>query len=89
MTKRAVVEINDYSGIDSSGKSNLSSCVANADSITELLVSSLGFDSCSDFDSICRCYAEDVGDTSMRTSPALAQSLCDGALMFQATAMHL
>ena len=46
MTKRTVVVgINDYSGIDPSGKSNLSSCVADADAMMDMLVSAFGFDS--------------------------------------------
>jgi hypothetical protein len=45
MTKRAVVVgINDYSGIDSSGQSNLHACVADAQSVAQLLSSSLAFD---------------------------------------------
>jgi hypothetical protein len=45
MTKRAVVVgINDYSGLDPSGKSNLSSCVDDANSIYDLLVTAFGFD---------------------------------------------
>lgn len=45
MTKRAVVVgINDYTGIDSTGKSNLSCCVADAASVADMLMS-LGFDS--------------------------------------------
>ena len=44
MTKRyLVVGINDYTGLDASGKSNLSSCVADANSMSDLLVSSFGF----------------------------------------------
>jgi hypothetical protein len=46
MTKRyVVVGINDYSGLDPSGKSNLGSCVSDADSIVRLLNDSFGFDS--------------------------------------------
>lgn len=46
MVKRAlVVGINDYSSLDPSGKSNLSSCVSDADSMMDLLVSAFGFDS--------------------------------------------
>ena len=64
MTKRGVVVgISDYSEIDSSGKSNLSSCVADADAMTEFLTSSFGFDSGSDFNSIYRCYVGHLGDT--------------------------
>ena len=63
MTKRAVVEINDYSGIDSSGKSNLSSCVADADTMMDMLVSSFGFDSGSDINSTHRCYVDCAVDT--------------------------
>ena len=45
MTKRAVVVgINDYTGIDPSGNSNLGCCVADATSIADAL-QSLGFDS--------------------------------------------
>jgi hypothetical protein len=44
MTKRAVVVgINDYTGIDPTGASNLGCCVADATSVAELLPS-LGFD---------------------------------------------
>jgi hypothetical protein len=44
MTKRAVVVgINDYSGIDPSGQSNLGCCVADATGVAELLPS-FGFD---------------------------------------------
>ena len=46
MTKRAVVVgINDYSQLDASGNSNLSCCVADANSMMDLLVTSFGFDS--------------------------------------------
>lgn len=49
MTKRAVVVGTDgYSGIDSSGKSNLRSCVVDADSMIDMLVSSVSFISRSD-----------------------------------------
>jgi hypothetical protein len=45
MTKRAVVVgINDYTGIDPSGKTDLSCCVADAESIASLLSQSLGFE---------------------------------------------
>jgi len=46
MTKRAVVVgINDYTGIDSSGSSNLGCCVADATSVVDLLQTAFGFDS--------------------------------------------
>ena len=46
MSKRAVVVgINDYSQLDPSGNSNLSCCVADAGSMTDLLISAFGFDS--------------------------------------------
>jgi hypothetical protein len=46
MKKRYLaVGINDYTGIDPSGRSNLGLCVADAQSIEELLVSAFGFDS--------------------------------------------
>ena len=45
MTKRAiVVGINDYAGIDPTGETNLSSCVADAQSISDLLIWCFGFD---------------------------------------------
>jgi hypothetical protein len=45
MTKRAViVGINDYTGIDPSGKSNLGCCVADATSVMALLQQAFGFD---------------------------------------------
>lgn len=45
MTKRSlVIGIDDYSGIDPSGKSNLGSCVADANNVYELLISAFGFD---------------------------------------------
>jgi hypothetical protein len=45
MTKRAViVAINDYTGIDPTGRSNLSCCVADGSSLAELLQQSFGFD---------------------------------------------
>jgi hypothetical protein len=45
MSKLAVVVgINDYTGLDPSGQSNLSACVADAQSVAQLLTSSLGFD---------------------------------------------
>lgn len=45
MTKRFVaVGINDYSILDSTARSNLSSCVADATSMAGLLVSAFGFD---------------------------------------------
>ena len=45
MMKRAlVVGINDYSGFDPSGKSNLSCCVSDANSMMDLLVSAFLFD---------------------------------------------
>src|SRR4051794_17537607 len=44
MTKRAViVGIDDYTGMDASGNSNLSCCVSDAWAITEMLPT-LGFD---------------------------------------------
>ena len=62
MTKRAVVVgINDYSGIGSSRKSNLSSCVPDADSMTESLVGASGFDS--SFNSIYGCHADYLVNT--------------------------
>jgi uncharacterized caspase-like protein len=46
MTKRYLaVGINDYTGMDPSGKSNLGACVDDATSIEEMLVSAFGFDS--------------------------------------------
>lgn len=46
MTKRAViVGIDDYTGIDATGNSNLSCCVADANSVADLMQSALGFDS--------------------------------------------
>jgi Caspase domain len=46
MKKRYVaVGINDYTGFDPSGNSNLGSCVADAQGIQEMLVSAFGFDS--------------------------------------------
>ncbi len=45
MTKRAVVVgINNYTGIDPTGQSNLNACVADAQSVAQLLSSSFGFD---------------------------------------------
>jgi hypothetical protein len=45
MTKRAVVVgINDYSGIDASGNSNLNSCVSDATDMYYMLVNAFGFD---------------------------------------------
>lgn len=45
MKKRyLVVGINDYTGIDSSGTSNLYGCVADARSMSDLLLTSFGFD---------------------------------------------
>lgn len=45
MTKRAViVGINDYTLIDPTGNSNLGCCVADANSISSLVTSALGFD---------------------------------------------
>lgn len=45
MTKRAViVGINDYTGFDPSGQSNLGACVADAQSVAQLLPASFGFD---------------------------------------------
>jgi hypothetical protein len=45
MTKRAiVVGINDYTGIDPTGQSNLHACVADAQSMASLLTQSMGFD---------------------------------------------
>jgi len=48
---------------DSSGKSNLSSCVADADTMMDMRVSSFGFDSRSDFNSIYTGYVEYAVDT--------------------------
>lgn len=46
MTKRAlVVGINDYSGLFGNNNNNLSSCVADANSMQQLLIDSFGFDS--------------------------------------------
>jgi Caspase domain len=46
MTKRAViVGINDYTGIDASGNSNLGCCVSDANSISDLVQSAMGFNS--------------------------------------------
>jgi hypothetical protein len=46
MTKRAVVVgINDYTGIDASGNSNLNCCVADANSVVSLLSDAFAFDS--------------------------------------------
>src|SRR5215831_7445314 len=46
MTKRAVVVgINDYTGIDPSGQSNLRCCVSDASSIATLIQQASGFDS--------------------------------------------
>jgi len=46
MTKRyLVVGINDYTGFDPSGNKNLVSCVDDATTIEEMLVSAFGFDS--------------------------------------------
>src|SRR5215813_7089630 len=48
MAKRAVVVgINDYTGIDPSGNSNLSCCVADAQSVAQLLQTAFGFDASS------------------------------------------
>jgi len=45
MTKRAVVVgINDYTGIDPTGNSNLGCCVSDAESMAGLLQSAFGFD---------------------------------------------
>jgi hypothetical protein len=45
MTKRAVVVgIDDYTGIDPTGETNLSACVADAQSVSNLLMWSFGFD---------------------------------------------
>jgi hypothetical protein len=45
MSKRVVaVGINDYTGFDPTGKSNLGSCVADAESMFDLFVSAFGFD---------------------------------------------
>jgi Caspase domain. len=45
MIKRAVaVGINDYSALDPTGSSNLTSCGADADSMMDLLISAFGFD---------------------------------------------
>ena len=48
---------------DSSGKSNLSSCVADADTMMDMLVSSFGFDSGSDINSTHRCYVDCAVET--------------------------
>ena len=50
MTKRAVVVgINDYTGIDPTGNNNLSCCVADASSSTDLLQQAFGFDASDDY----------------------------------------